>query len=56
MVSVIPETPSDLLVPPAGLEPATTRLEVMRSVQLSYGGQETSKPRSVYPTVQNADP
>ena len=25
-------------VPPAGLEPATTRLEVMRSIHLSYGG------------------
>ena len=27
-------------VPPAGLEPATTRLEVMCSVQLSYGGRK----------------
>ncbi len=26
------------LVPPAGLEPATWRLEVTRSIQLSYGG------------------
>jgi hypothetical protein len=29
-------------VPPAGFEPATTRLEVMCSVQLSYGGWITS--------------
>src|ERR1700722_2648208 len=33
-------------VPPAGFEPATTRLEVMCSIQLSYGGED-SKPRSV---------
>src|SRR5882757_3568339 len=31
-------------VPPAGLEPATTRLEVMCSVQLSYGGRRLLSP------------
>ena len=31
-------------VPPAGLEPATRRLEGDRSVQLSYGGKTSGRP------------
>src|ERR1700722_19785938 len=34
-------------VPPAGFEPATTRLEVMCSIQLSYGGQRLQAQVSV---------
>ena len=30
------------MVPPAGLEPATNRLETCCSIQLSYGGSQDS--------------
>ena len=34
-----PPAPRQCVAPPAGLEPATIRLEVWRSIQLSYGGR-----------------
>ena len=37
----------DWLAPPAGLEPATNRLEGGRSVQLSYGGLKAGRARDL---------